>query len=207
MKIIKHEAGPIGTNMYICYDENNVGFIVDPGEYNNSLSQRIKSLNLDIKYIILTHGHADHIGGVNGFVLDYPEAKIIAHELAEEMLLSSEQNGSTEMYGYPIVVEADSFVKDGDELKCGELEMKFLHTPGHTIGDMGILLDGVLFSGDTIFANSVGRTDFPGGSFETIIESIKTKIYTLDENTVIYPGHMGLTTVKDEKRGNPFVRA
>ena len=158
-----------------------------------------------MQYIILTHGHGDHIGGVAGFKNDFPAAKVVACVHEKELLADPDMNLSRMMFASPVTVEADMYVDDGDTLKIGDLELKFFHTPGHSPGGMCILIDNVLFSGDTLFRTSVGRTDFQGSSFADLKKSIHEKIFVLPDETQVLPGHMGPTTVGDEKKYNPFV--
>ena len=205
MTVKKFITGPVQANTYLVYDETKDGFVVDPGAYNAQLNQMIEQEGINLKYIVLTHGHADHIGGVESVLKLCPDAKIIAHRLEEEMLTKPELNISVEIYGKPIVIKTDIFVDDMDSVKCGNMELVFMHTPGHSVGGMCILCDGCIFSGDTLFRASIGRTDFEGGSFPQIVKSIKEKLFVFPDNTLVYPGHMSETTRGYEKEYNPFV--
>ena len=205
--IIKHYlTGLLSVNTYLAYDEKtNEGFIVDPGGYSRKLADDIKEAGVDIKYIILTHGHGDHIGGVEQHKAELSGAKVVAHEIEAEMLGNPTLNVSVECCGRPVAFEADIYVKDRDTLKVGDIELTFIHTPGHTTGGMSIYVDKHIFSGDTLFRRSIGRTDFWGGDFRTIINSIKDRLFVFPDETIVLPGHMGPTTIGEEKRGNPFV--
>ncbi|MBR5229507.1 MAG: MBL fold metallo-hydrolase [Firmicutes bacterium] len=206
MKINHYNTGALSVNTYLVYDENSKeGFIVDPGGYSNLLENDVKETGVDIKYIILTHGHGDHIGGVAKHLENHPSAKVVAHENEAELLAEPRYNYSQECCGSSISLAADILVKDRETLNVGGIELTFIHTPGHTKGGMSIVVDKHIFSGDTLFCRSIGRTDFWGGDFRTIINSIKDRLFVFPDDTVVLPGHMGPTTIGDEKRGNPFV--
>ncbi len=206
MKIFSYITGPIQVNTYLVYDEITMkGFIVDPGDYSPKLSKMAMDLGIDIEYIILTHGHGDHIGGVERFKRDFSSAKLVAHEKEKEMLSDAVMNCSAEFFPGGVTLTPDIWVKDGDKLQVGDMELKIIHTPGHTPGGMSIYVDNTLFSGDTLFRYSVGRTDFPGGDQRALINSIKDRLFHLPDDTRVLPGHMGETTIGDEKKGNPFV--
>ncbi len=207
MNITCMPSGALGVNTYLAVDEGTKeGFIVDPGGHNPKLTEKVKSEGVDIKYIILTHGHSDHICGVNDHMKDFPDAKVVAYEAERPMLEDARLNQST-MFGTPQTVSADIWVKDGDELKLGDHTLKFMHTPGHTPGGMCVYIadEHVLFSGDTLFCQSIGRTDFPGGSFRDLADAVHNKLFVLPDDTTVLPGHMGATTIGFEKGNNPFV--
>lgn len=206
MQIKCVQSGALGVNTYyVKDDETNKGFIVDPGGYSPRLEDMIKADGCEIEYIILTHGHGDHIGGVKAYKTLFPNAKLVAGEDEKEMLADPSINLSMDCCGTHISLEADMWVNDLDVLKVGNLELKILHTPGHSMGGICILIDDVLFSGDTLFQMSIGRSDFYGGSFPQLKNSIHKKLFVLPDETKVYPGHMGTTTIGLEKRSNPFV--
>ena len=206
MKIEHYITGAIGANTFLVYDDNNKGFVVDPGGYEPRLTESIKEKNIDLEYIILTHGHCDHIGGVPGLKEDFPNVKVLAYVDEQEMLESPSQNSSLMFLGQEIRVRADVLVKNHETLKVGDMELTFLHTPGHSKGGMCILVDDVCFSGDTLFRASVGRSDLYGGDWATLCKSIKEILFALPDDTIVLPGHMGETTIGYEKKYNPFVR-
>ncbi|NLY71228.1 MAG: MBL fold metallo-hydrolase [Clostridiales bacterium] len=206
MQIKQFITGPLQVNCYLVIDDNtNKAFIVDPGGKDKKLLNYIEENKIDVEYIILTHGHGDHICGIEFFKEALPDAKIVANEDERELLNNPRQNHSILTCGKAISVDVDKYVSDGDRLKVGDLELACISTPGHTPGGMCIYVDGALFSGDTLFAQSIGRTDFPYSSFDSLKESIQGKLYTLPEDTKVYPGHMGSTTIGFEKEYNPFV--
>ncbi len=206
MKITNIPSGPLDVNTYIVADEETKkAFIVDPGGHNMRTVNLIADEGYEVEYIILTHGHGDHIGGVTEYMKDYPKAKLVAALAEKEMLGTAQFNLSMDVCSKKVELEADIWVDDGDSLDVGDMKLHFLMTPGHTPGGMCILIDDVLFSGDTLFRQSVGRTDFAGGSFRQLAKSIREKLFVLPDNTKVYPGHMGYTDIGFEKRNNPFV--
>lgn len=207
MRITNLPSGALQANTYLAVDEKtNEGFIVDPGGYNKVLTKEVRDNDVNIKYIILTHGHSDHICGVNEHKAEFPDAKLVAYKDEEAMLENPNLNQSPG-FGVPYSTKADILVSDGDELKVGDVTLKFIHTPGHTEGGMCIYVKEAkaLFSGDTLFRQSIGRTDFPGGSYKEIMDSIRKKLFLLPDDTNVFPGHMGMTSIGFEKENNPFV--
>ena len=207
MRITNLPSGALQANTYLAVDEKtNEGFIVDPGGYNKVLTKEVRDNDVNIKYIILTHGHSDHICGVNEHKAEFPDAKIVAYKDEEAMLENPNLNQSPG-FGVPYSTKADILVSDGDELKVGDVTLKFIHTPGHTEGGMCIYVKEAkaLFSGDTLFRQSIGRTDFPGGSYKEIMDSIRKKLFVLPDDSNVFPGHMGTTSIGFEKENNPFV--
>lgn len=169
MIIKNYHAGPLAVNCYVVTDEKTKKtFLVDLGGHNTDLVNYIKDNGLELEYIILTHAHGDHIGGVPDMQKEFPDVKLVACTHDKTLLQDARLNMSTMVYGYPVAFSADRYVTDGETMKVGELELKFLHTPGHTPGGMCILVENVLFSGDTLFEQSIGRTDFPGSSYQDI---------------------------------------
>ena len=206
MKIKTFVTGFLQINTYLVYDEDTLeGFIVDIGKYLKDITDFVKKEGIHIKYIIVTHGHDDHTGGVNDQRKDFPDAKVVAHKGDIDWYNDPRLNGSIEISGKPNTIKIDEYVSDGDTLTVGNMKLDIIHTPGHTPGGICIYAPNALFSGDTLFSHSIGRTDFTGGSFEDITRSIREKLYKLPDDTKVYPGHMGTTTIGIEKKNNPFV--
>ena len=206
MKIVNIPTGMLQANTYLVCDETSrLGFIVDLGGYSKELKNIIEKNDIQIQYIVLTHGHGDHIGGVQEHLKDFPDAKVVCSRADEKMLLDPELNEAHHFGPEKVSFNPDILVDDGDTLTVGNMTMKFIMTPGHTEGGMCILVDDVLFSGDTLFCRSIGRTDLAGGDFKTLMESIKNKLFLLPDETQVLPGHMGTTTIGFEKEHNPFV--
>lgn len=189
--------GDLQTNCYILGNEKNEGIIIDPAE-DKPIINKINELGLKPIYILLTHGHYDHIGGVIN-LCNYFNCKVACSKLEIDMLGNPEINYSI-IAGEPIVIKPDILLSDGD--KIGDLIV--LNTPGHTPGSICYIGDGFILSGDTLFLESIGRTDLWGGDDDNIIKSIN-KILKYPDDTIIYPGHGPHTTVGHEKIHNPYI--
>lgn len=206
MKIKTLELFPMGENCYIINDDNNNAAVIDPGSADSRIIEYIDRSNLNLRYILLTHGHFDHIMGVKMLLKEFPEAKTVIGSKDLPMLKDSNLNASDQI-GRPFCLEgADITVKEGDEIALGDIRFKVIDTPGHTAGGVCYLCDNALFCGDTLFCGSIGRTDLPTGDFNALEGSIRNKLYKLDENTEVFCGHGGATTIKNEKLSNSFFR-
>ncbi|MDO5441958.1 MAG: MBL fold metallo-hydrolase [Bacillota bacterium] len=195
-------CGMIRNNCYVLtIDNSNEAVIIDPGAQNSNLEAYLITKQLDVKYILLTHGHGDHTGGINRIKDLYPECKLIASKKEAKFLFN--RNFSFGQGG----IVADINVYDNDELDLCGIKFKVIETPGHTPGGVCYYVesDKVLFSGDTLFQFSVGRTDFPGGNTADLIHSITKKLFLLPDDTRVLPGHEGETEIGKEKVYNPFV--
>ncbi|HYF82746.1 MAG TPA: MBL fold metallo-hydrolase [Clostridia bacterium] len=206
MEFKRLPLGVYQANCYILFDENTKETaVIDPGGDFPEIKSFIEENELKVNYIIITHGHGDHIGALRE-LKDYTNAVVCIHSEDNEMLKNSRMNYSAEM-GYPRVeMSADKLLSDGDELILGGTKLSIIHTPGHSRGGICIYSEGSLFSGDTLFACSIGRTDLEGGSMDGIIDSIKGKLLTLPEATAVYPGHGPSSTILTEKKRNPFLQ-
>lgn len=205
MEILVLPVGPIETNCYIVFDESKEALIIDPGAEAGRIFREIEKYGLKVKYIVNTHGHGDHIGA-NQKLKELTGASILIHELDGPMLTDGAKNLSIYMGKNISLPAADRLLKDGDFFEVGKMHFSVLHTPGHTRGGICLLAGDVCFSGDTLFDGSIGRTDLPGGSYSELINSVKTKLFTLDDKIVVYPGHGPDTTIGREKAYNPFFR-
>ena len=204
MKIETVIVGPLQVNCYIVYDEHSLdAVVIDPGDQPEKVLKLAKSKGLRISSIICTHGHFDHTGGIYT-IREKTGAKILLH--IDELPVYTRAESQGAIWGFNIVQppHPDQFVKDGDEISAGSLMLRVIHTPGHSPGGICLATEGIVFTGDTVFAGSIGRTDFPGGSIEALKVSFK-KILSLPPETILYPGHGNWTTVSDEWRQNFFV--
>ena len=199
-------VGITQTNCYIVgCEETQEGVVIDPGGHPQRILKVIEESGLTIRYILNTHCHFDHMGA-NAEIVAATNAPLALHA-AELPLLQA--RGGAAMFGVPVNESPmpDLELEPGQELQAGTLRFQVLHTPGHSPGSLTFYLEeqGVAFDGDVLFARGIGRTDLPGGSFDTLARSIREVLFAMPDETVIYPGHGPKTTVGQEKRSNPWV--
>lgn len=199
-------VGPMGANCYLVgCSEMGHAVVIDPGGEGQKILAKAEKLGVKIKYIINTHGHIDHIAG-NDEVKIVSGAQVLIHQQDAIMLTDAQANLSALMGRGFTFEPADRQLQDGDLVQVGKLELKVIHTPGHTPGGICLQLGEYLWAGDTLFDGSVGRTDFPGGNHQALVEAIKTKLFQLPDNVMVFPGHGPATTIGKEKHSNPFVK-
>jgi len=198
-------VGWVETNCYILGD-GNVGAIVDPGAEPERIMEEVRALGVKVRYIVNTHGHIDHAGANKG-IKEATGAEILIHSQDQPILSSPDKALFPVLSDLPDSPPPDRLLEEGDELKIGETLLLVLHTPGHTPGGISLLFDDGVFCGDTLFYDSVGRTDLRGGSCELLMQTIREKLLPLPGGTVIYPGHGPPATLTEIRRVNPFVRA
>jgi glyoxylase-like metal-dependent hydrolase (beta-lactamase superfamily II) len=198
--------GPIQANCYIigCPKTQETA-VIDPGDEGDKILMLLAKNSLKVTKIINTHGHFDHVGA-NRYIKEATGADLLIHRKDASML--SQLSTAAAAWGMRAENSPapDKELEDGDTISFGEITLNVIHTPGHTHGGISLYGENCVFVGDTLFAGSIGRTDLPGGDYETIISSIQQKLFTLPEETKVYPGHMGTTTIGMEKRNNPFCR-
>ncbi len=199
-------VGAFEVNTYLLWDdESREAMFVDPGGETERVLGFAKKNDLAVHYIVNTHGHADHIAE-NAIAKERTGAPLLIHAADRAMLLNPERNLSLS-FGLPLASpDADRCLAQGDTIRLGCLSLSVLHTPGHSPGSICLVHDKLVMAGDTLFWRSIGRTDLPGGSMLELESSIRTKLYALPDDTIVYTGHGPTTTIGDERRENPFVR-
>ena len=198
-------VGELQTNCYILGDEETrQGVVIDPGGDFEIIEAHLKKLKLSVKHIILTHGHVDHIGALSQ-LKKATKAEVLIHSKDSAMLYDPNQNLSIFSGDKIIATKADKLLGEGNIIQCGGIKLEVLHTPGHTPGGISLLTDKMIFTGDALFCGSVGRTDFPGSSYQELIDSIKIKLLSKDDDLIIYPGHGPSSTIGEERKNNPFL--
>ena len=205
-KIDVRVLGMVGTNCYLlCNTDTKECVLIDPADNAGKISEMIEQSGCMLKGILLTHGHFDHVMAVDSVRAAY-HIPVYAAEAEKETMQDASINLSINMGGAMLSVEADHWLKDGETITLLDQEVRCILTPGHTVGGMCFYFPkaGMLFSGDTLFQESVGRTDFPGGSMSEIVRSIREKLFVLPDAVQVYPGHGLMTSIKYEKMFNPF---
>jgi hydroxyacylglutathione hydrolase len=198
-------VGPIMANSFILgCEETYEAVVIDPGDEADRILLALAESSLRVRYIINTHGHLDHVGA-NKRLKEITGALILIHPLDAPMLNQVASSAAAWGIAADNSPPPDRELEDGDEVNFGNITLKVIHTPGHTPGGISLSTDREVFVGDTLFAGSIGRTDFPGGSFQTIKQSIRQKLFTLNDDVKVYPGHGPATTIGEERRTNPFV--
>ena len=193
---------PIDNNNYLIIDETSKeAALIDCSSIDENITKTLQEHNAKLKYILLTHGHFDHIAGIR----NNPNVEVVMHK--NDLDILKKVNMYMPMFGMPnmTIPQINIFTEDGDVINLGDLKIKVIHTPGHTQGGVCYLVENNLFSGDTIFREAVGRCDLEGGNFNQLVTSIGTKIFTLPNEIIIHPGHGRSTTVAWEKENNKFL--
>ena len=207
MILKKLVVGPFASNCYIVGSEaTKEGIIIDPGANAKQILKSVEDLGLDIKLIVLTHAHVDHIGALKE-VKEATGGEVAIHIDEAKSLHGQGRSLSTLVrLFYPSPPPPDRLLKGGDSIDIGDLHFLVLHTPGHSPGGICLLGEGVVFSGDTLFNFGIGRTDMPGSSYSQLMNGIHTKLMVLPDSTIVYPGHGPETTIGTERQWNPFLR-
>ena len=198
MKVKLLRVGPIGTNCYILEDDQtNLAAVIDPGDEPELIQEALEKEGVEVRYLLLTHGHYDHTTAVPALHRVYPQADIYLHQ--------ADANGAGSTL-FPLAGEVDDLklYDEGDVIRLGDHEIQVLHTPGHSPGSVTLKVEDVLFTGDTLFAGSCGRTDLRGGSYEQIMQSLK-RLGELKGDFHVCPGHEATSTLERERRSNPFL--
>lgn len=198
-------AGVYAMNCYILYnDETNEGFVIDPGGSEDKIINFIVDKGIDLKGILITHGHGDHHMGLAGLKAVYP-VPVYLHASDVYMAQNAEINLSSTMYGPDSVFTPEVSLQDGMKIPFGESFIRVLHTPGHTKGGVCFLYDRFVITGDTLFESSIGRTDLDGGNHDQLIKAIKNQLLKLDDELIVLPGHGGASTIGRERARNPYL--
>jgi glyoxylase-like metal-dependent hydrolase (beta-lactamase superfamily II) len=199
-------VGPIQANCFILgCEKTKEAAVIDPGDEADRILLTLAESKLNVKYIINTHGHFDHVGA-NKRLKEVTGADLMIHK--EDVPMLEQLTATAGSFGLSAENSPgpDKLLKDGETITFGEITLQVIHTPGHSLGGVSLYTDGALFVGDTLFAGSIGRTDLPGGDYGVLIASIQNKLFPLGDDVTVYTGHGPETTIGYEKRTNPFVK-
>ena len=207
LKLAHFILGPIQTNTFAgVNEETGNGFLVDPAVYDERVDKELADLGItNLQYIFLTHGHFDHILGVNGFLETHPEAKVVISENDAKYLTDSRLSHSAKHGFSQEPIRYDVIAREGERIPFDDITLKVIETPGHTAGSVVYLLDDIMFAGDTLFQGSCGRTDFEEGSAADMQKSL-ARLKSLEGNYTVLPGHGPFTTLDDERKYNPYMK-
>jgi len=203
--IKKLTVGPIMANCFILgCEETREAVVIDPGDETDRILTALEESELNVKYIIDTHGHFDHVGG-NKKLKDVTGADIMIHALDAPMLKHLSASAAAWGLSADDSPSPDKTLEEGDTITFGNITLKVIYTPGHSPGGISLYTDGYVFVGDTLFEGSIGRTDLPGGDYNTLISNIQNKLFVLGDDVQVFTGHGPETTIGKEKSFNPFV--
>ncbi|HEX9113670.1 MAG TPA: MBL fold metallo-hydrolase [Nitrospirota bacterium] len=207
MILIRLIVGPLQVNCFILADEKTKeAVVIDPGDDAQDILKVIQEKGLRVRYIVNTHAHFDHVGA-NKAVKDATGAELLLHEADAPLLVAAASQSRSFGMGPVSSPPPDRLLKHGDRIAAGEVSLTVVHTPGHTPGGISLIEEGMVFTGDSLFAGSIGRTDFPGGDLMALIGSIKRHLLSLPDDTKVFSGHGPASTIGDERRENPFLNA
>ena len=200
-------VGPLQSNCYVLgCERTKEGVVIDPGDDVPDILRALERNDLVLRCVALTHAHFDHAGGASALI-EETDAELVLHR--DDLPLLRGMREQAAMFGFLSMdapLQADRFVDDGDELAFGDEMLTVIHTPGHSQGGVCYRAKGRIFVGDTLFAGSIGRADLPGGDYDALIESVRTRLFVLGDDIEVYPGHGPATTIGVERRTNPFFR-
>lgn len=205
MNIEVLHVGPLGTNCYVVWDDNDVCAVVDCGGQAEKVAEFIEEKHLKPSHMLLTHGHGDHIGGVEAFLNMYPHVQVVMAQEDVEMITDRIKSMADPCGCEESEFSPDIIVNDGDVVQVGDMAFQVLKTPGHTDGGVTYIHGKMMFTGDTLFAGSMGRIDLYGGNEEKMMASLK-RLGSIDGYYVVLPGHGMASNLEDERRANPFIR-